>query len=158
MDEKEYHAQLGRVAAAMCASDEYCQYPVACLTIWIRPAILLKQIMFFREPGGVSSGYLTWGLLAEDAEERLLNDPEVVLHPSEWNEGDKLWILDLMSTSGGLRAKLRQALDTLSEYDTAYSLRRRPDGTVRKVTVWRRQRMERHLEQRRPEFSEHCVI
>jgi hemolysin-activating ACP:hemolysin acyltransferase len=52
----EYHLRLGLVAAAMLRSSEYCQYPIACLAVWIEPAILLEQIHFFFD----RSGNLKW--------------------------------------------------------------------------------------------------
>jgi hemolysin-activating ACP:hemolysin acyltransferase len=86
----DYHRRLGIVAAMMAKKDQYCGYPIACLTLWIEPAILLDQIHFFHDLGGNPVGYMTWACIADDTERRLINDPEVVFHLSEWNEGDRL--------------------------------------------------------------------
>jgi cytolysin-activating lysine-acyltransferase len=137
-----FHQSLGLVAAVMLNSREYCQYPIACLKFWIEPAILLNQIHFFFDLGGQPIGYMTWAYLAEDTEKRLLHDPDVLLHLSEWNEGESLWILDLVVLDGSLKNQLREAFSLLSKFAEAKSLRRRADGTVRKVTKWRR-RQER---------------
>ena len=52
MSLEDYHRRLGIVAAMMGKSTEYCGYPIACLTGWIEPAILLEQIHFFHDLGG----------------------------------------------------------------------------------------------------------
>jgi cytolysin-activating lysine-acyltransferase len=134
----DYHRQLGIVAATMAKSSEYCGYPIACLTVWIEPAILLEQIHFFLDRSGNPIGYMTWALIAEDTEQRLIHDPEVVFHLSEWNEGDRLWIMDLVLVDGRIKEALRQARDLFPTFTEAKSLRRRADGSIRKVTLWRR--------------------
>jgi cytolysin-activating lysine-acyltransferase len=129
---------MGMVAATMTRSSEYCQYPIACLAVWIEPAVLLDQIHFFRDRGDNVVGYMTWALLAEDTEQRLLHDPEVIFHLSEWNEGDRLWIMDFVLLGGRLRAVLKEAGQLFPGFKQAKSLRRREDGSIRKVTTWRR--------------------
>jgi len=81
---------------------------------------------------------MTWALLAEDTEQRLIHDPEVLLHFSEWNEGDRLWLLDFVLLDGNIRTVVKEAFRLFPHFTEAKSLRRRPDGSVRKVTTWRR--------------------
>ena len=94
-----FYRTLGLAVDAMAKSDEYCQYPIACVTMWIEPAIRHEQIHFFRDASGEICGYMTWAWLAEDTERRLLHDPNVLLHISEWNEGEPDFphITDLIS-------------------------------------------------------------
>jgi cytolysin-activating lysine-acyltransferase len=134
----DYHHRLGLVAATMMRSSQYCEYPIACLAVWIEPAILLNQIYFFRDLGGNVVGYMTWALLAEDVERRLIHDPDVLFHFSEWNEGDRLWIMDFVLLDGKLRTMVKEAFSLFPHFTEAKSLRRQPDGTVRKVSIWRR--------------------
>jgi cytolysin-activating lysine-acyltransferase len=136
MDEGEYHKQMGRVAVAMTRSDNYCHYPIACLAVWIRPPVLLEQIHFFSDRSGALAGYMTWAFLADDVERRLLTDPDVLLHISEWNEGDTLWIMDFVAFRGHLRSCLMEAATLFPGHAFASSLRRRDDGSVRKVSRW----------------------
>jgi cytolysin-activating lysine-acyltransferase len=132
----EFLERVGRVATVMGRSPQYCQYPIACIQLWLEPAIRHDQIKFFHNESGVVVGYMTWAWLAEDTEDRLIHDPSVLLHISEWNEGDRLWILDLVLLSGDIRARLREAATLFKREKLARSLRRRDDGTVRKVTTW----------------------
>ncbi|KAF1720161.1 toxin-activating lysine-acyltransferase [Pseudoxanthomonas wuyuanensis] len=137
MEATAYYSQLGRVAEAMCRSNKYCQYPLACIAIWIKPAVLLRQIHFFIDESGACLGYMTWAFLAEDAERKLLTDDDVILHVSEWNEGDRLWILDLVLSPGVLRRALREARMLFPGALEAHSLRRTDEGKVSKVTRWK---------------------
>ncbi len=134
----EYYRRMGMVAATMTKSSEYCQFPIACLAVWIEPAILLGQIHFFRDRADKVIGYMTWALLAEDTEQRLLHDPEVLFHLSEWNEGDRLWIMDFVLLDGRMKTILKEARQLFPGFNQAKSLRRREDGSIRKVTTWRR--------------------
>ena len=134
----DFYHRLGLACAAMMRSSEYCQYPTACLALWIEPAILLGQIHFFYDLGGNLIGYMTWALLAEDTEERLIHDPRVLFHLSEWNEGERLWIMDLVLIDGSVRESLKEACSLFPNFRSAKSLRRRKDGTVRRVTIWKR--------------------
>ena len=103
----EYFTKMGIVTSLMGASARYCTYPVACIALWLEPAIRHDQIYIFRNDSGTPVGYITWAWLAADTEHRLVSDPEVLLHISEWNEGDRLWILDIVLVDGDIRSRLR---------------------------------------------------
>lgn len=133
----DFYRAIGLAVSVMGNSPDYCQYPIACVTLWLEPAIRHHQIHFFFDSGGIPVGYLTWAWLATDTEQRLLHDPTVLLHISEWNEGDNLWILDFVLVSGDLRARLREAVSLFGGNERAKSLRRHADGTVRKTSIWR---------------------
>ncbi len=81
---------------------------------------------------------MTWAWLTEDTERRLLHNPNVLLHISEWNEGERLWILDFLVHAGEVRTWIREARELFAESTDARSLRRRDDGSVRKITTWKR--------------------
>lgn len=133
----EYFAKVGIVASLMGASPRYCTYPVACIALWLEPAIRHEQFYIFRNESAAPVGYVTWAWLAADTEHRLLNDPDVLLHISEWNEGDRLWILDFVLISGDVRSRIREAAGLFKQSACARSVRRNDDGTVRRVTTWR---------------------
>ena len=50
----------------MMKSSSHCQYPIACIALWIEPAVLLEQFLIFHDLGGNPTGYMTWAFLAED--------------------------------------------------------------------------------------------
>lgn len=100
---------LGYSVILMLRCQEYSKYTVGTLKFWTEQAILHEQIRFYFDAYGDPVGYLTWAFLAEDVEYRILNDDNYLLHPSEWNEGDNLWILDFVFPSG-LPVNLRSDL------------------------------------------------
>ena len=85
--------------------------------------------------GGDCLGYMTWARVADDTERRLIHDPDVVLHPSEWNEGEKLWILDFVARAGYGPQLIREARRMLGD-SVAHSVRRDAEGVVRKKVRW----------------------
>jgi cytolysin-activating lysine-acyltransferase len=131
--------KLGVAAALMMRSPDYQRYPVNCITAWIQPAIMLKQIRFFFDRHGGPVGYMTWAYLAPDVEERLLHDPRFMLHLSEWNEGENLWILDFLAPNGFAKAVVRYARESMfPSFEVANSVRRLDDGSIRSRCLWRR--------------------
>jgi len=138
-ESSDYARQLGVVANLMLQNKRYQYFPMACLIAWIHPAILLKQIKLFYNDKGLPIGYITWAWLAPDVEERWTNDPKVMLHFTEWNEGEALWIMDFLAMPGYAKLLQRHALaDLFPDQTQAKSLRRKPDGSRRSVTTWRR--------------------
>ena len=129
---------LGSAAQVLMRSAAYGQYPIACLSVWIEPAILLEQIHFFCDPNDRVIGYVTWAFLAPDVEERLIYDPDVLLHLSEWNEGDRLWIMDFVVHDHRIKDHISETFALFPDYEEAKSLRRRDDGSVRKIVTWYR--------------------
>lgn len=134
----ELFAQIGMAATVIAQSPFYCEYPFICLPLWIEPAVRHEQIHFFCDASGNARGYVTWAWLAEDAEFRFIHDPEVLLHISEWNEGDRLWIIDFVLLDRGVRDRIDEVMAMFSGGQIAKSVRRLEDGTVWKITTWRR--------------------
>ena len=129
---------IGRLTTVLGQSPQYCQYPIVVIGLWLEPAVRHKQIRFFLNESGSTVGYMTWAWLTQETESRFIHDPNIILHLSEWNEGDRLWILDFVVNNGDFRARLREARVLFDGVNCAKSLRRRDDGTVRKVTTWHR--------------------
>jgi cytolysin-activating lysine-acyltransferase len=143
LNKRKYYALLGQISSVMMSSDIYQKYPIACLTTWIRPPVLLGQCHLYYDLSGGLIGYITWALLAEDAEDRWLHDPNVILHISEWNEGDRLWIMDFVALNGDIRRLILASESLFPGHRIAKSLRRNVDGSMRKVTTWSRRTKER---------------
>jgi cytolysin-activating lysine-acyltransferase len=91
------------------------------------PAVLLRQIGFLYSSKGGAVGYATWAFLTEDCAEQLRADPDYVPHLSEWNEGDQLWLMDVVATRGKVRNLLRKLREKQLAHATCVrALRRRP--------------------------------
>jgi hemolysin-activating ACP:hemolysin acyltransferase len=108
-----------------------------------RPIFTEQLAVFYRWNDSEPVGYVTWALLAPDVEHRWLHDPQVLLHESEWNEGENLWIMDFLALPGYCEDIVEFIEQNMfAGYSEARSVRRNADGTVRKVSTWRRR--ERH--------------
>lgn len=129
--------QLGLVAELMCRSDHYCGFPIACLKLWIEPAILMRQIKFFYDVSNNCVGYITWAKVEEETYVRMVKDPSYILHLSEWNEGNELLIMDFMVLNGDVRRFMRESMEDLAGHGIARSFRRRADGSIRKIVTWK---------------------
>ncbi|MEX1826832.1 toxin-activating lysine-acyltransferase [Luteibacter sp. CQ10] len=133
-----HYTQLGKLVSVMAKNDAYCQYPVACISLWLEPAVYVEQAHFFEDINGLVVGYVTWAWLTAEAEHRLLNDRDVIFHLSEWNEGDRLWFLDFVVLNGDVKGCIREAMALFPSGQSARSLRRTEAGEVRSLTSWRK--------------------
>lgn len=141
----EFTTTLGAVVSLMVRDKVYRHFPMACLEAWVRPALQLKQIKIFYGENGGPAGYMTWAYLAPDVERRWIHDADVMFHISEWNEGEALWIMDFVAPTGYAPMMWRHARDELfADFGEVRWLRRNKDGSVKKVSVWKRPHHRRH--------------
>lgn len=94
------YEQIGFAVSCMLHNRNYSLYPVLTIQYWTEYAIQHHQIKFLFDSRGFPLAYITWAYLETDTEARLLNDPEFILHPSEWNEDGRIWILDFCCKPG----------------------------------------------------------
>ena len=63
----------------------------------VMPPIALKQFRIFRqEKQNAAIAFVSWAAINETIEKRLLSGA-VKLAPKEWNSGNRLWIIDVIS-------------------------------------------------------------
>lgn len=108
-------ALLGYACMIMFMCKRSSKFQMRTLDFWIRPAIDHQQMSFFFDGTGKPVGYAIWAHLAPDAEQRLLRDSGFLLHPSEWNEGDRTWIIDCCFPSVGIWQCTTQLKTLLTE-------------------------------------------
>ena len=106
-------AQLGTAVGLMAASAKHSALPVSYAAEWLMPAIATRQIRIFCDRRGRPVGYLTWAFLTEATEQRWLANPNGILHLSEWNEGTRLWLIDLVALPGFGTSIMRQVKTAL---------------------------------------------
>ncbi|MUV15352.1 toxin-activating lysine-acyltransferase [Noviluteimonas gilva] len=96
----EYFARLGEIAGVMLQSPLHRRFQIASLAVWIEPALLLEQVAVLYDRDGVPLAYVAWAQLSQDVLARVSADPRTMLHISEWNEGECLWIVDFGARRG----------------------------------------------------------
>jgi len=99
----EYFQRLGEVAAVMLQSPLHRRHQIASLAVWLEPALLLEQLAIVHDERGVPLGYVAWALVTPEVLIRLVSSPLTLLHISEWNEGECLWIMDFGCRPGFAR-------------------------------------------------------
>lgn len=126
---------LGYACILIFMSKHYSLFHIASLNLWIHPAIHHKQIIFLFDKQSEPIGYVTWAYLASDSQDRLLNDPGFSLHPSEWNEGGNMWIIDFCFPCGNVRQGIRKIKEVLKAKGIvrAHWARRHADYSIRSV-------------------------
>lgn len=97
----------------------YLDYPIGSLVAWLLPPAQLGQLCIFRDRHSQVVGYMTWAFLTPETERTWLSESGGVWHISEWQEGVRLWIVDLVVSGGMLRECIRQAANVLGAYEEA---------------------------------------
>lgn len=66
----------------------------------VHSALRHRQLKFYFDEQGRPAGYVIWVQAATDVEQRFISLKRWVLHHSEWNEGDQVWIVDFVARPG----------------------------------------------------------
>lgn len=132
---EERASLIGFACLIIFMCKRYSLLHIVILRYWIVPAIEHKQILFFFDREGNPVGYVVWAHLAPDSEKRLLTDPGFLLHPSEWNEGGKTWIIDFCFPAGGAKESIVQLKNFFrgEEIQKVFWARRDKNHVVRKL-------------------------
>ena len=101
---------LGAVASINAHSEGRQRLPIGALRLWIEPAIDLGQCQVFYDSQERPVGYITWAFLSVPVASRVAKDTASVLHPSEWNEGRHLWIMDLVALGKAVPVQAKEML------------------------------------------------
>lgn len=86
--------QLGYACMIMFMCKRSAAFQMRTLDFWLVPAIDHQQIIFLFDSTAQPIGYVIWAHLSEETEQRMLTEENFLLHPSEWNEGGRTWIID----------------------------------------------------------------
>ena len=128
-----YAISLGYACHLAARTRNYARAPLIVLPLWIEPAIWLGQIRFLFNHRGEPVSYFTYAYLSEEVEERIIRDDRVALHISEWKEGTRIWILDMVASPGFLRSTLSLVAELFHHETEIRYLRRMSGGQVKKV-------------------------
>lgn len=148
-----HYEQLGIATDLLCQAHAILGSRLAHCCQRVRVAIMHDQIQFAFDEVGDPVAFWIWAFPSLSVEQRLMTNPYTPLHESEWDEGGRLWILDIVSPFGYLRDIARHlARHLLPEHSTAMSARRRRDGRV-KTSLWTRPSTDRAARQVTPRLT-----
>ncbi|MND45642.1 RTX toxin acyltransferase family protein [compost metagenome] len=133
---KDRASALGYAVMIMSRCHRSSSFQIRTLQYWLAPAIEHEQILFLYDRTSIPIGFVIWAHLAPDSEHRLLYDPAFLLHPSEWNEGGRTWIIDFCFPCGAIRESLAMLKIFFLEsgIKSVFWARRRIDYSIRKVS------------------------
>ncbi|TAN58208.1 MAG: toxin-activating lysine-acyltransferase [Rhodospirillales bacterium] len=97
---------LGDAVWLMSQSPTHKHLFVADLEWLVMPPVMLRQFRLVRGKDKPQS-FVTWANLNEEAEQRLMAG-HTRLKPSDWNSGERAWIVDLVAPFGGQEAVLKE--------------------------------------------------
>lgn len=102
--------QLGYILQILNTTERK-KLSIATINVFVLPAIELEQILFaFCERSGQPRGYITWAFVTASVAESLKSDKNRILSRDEWNEGDLIWIMDVVAPFGDAHAIIQQFL------------------------------------------------
>lgn len=67
----------------------------------IIPPVMLNQFKIFRDNEDRAIGYTSWARISEDVENRILSTGNAKLAPGDWNSGDIVFLIDVLTPFGG---------------------------------------------------------
>jgi cytolysin-activating lysine-acyltransferase len=130
-----FREQLGIVTYLSLATQDHQLKPLSHLHRYAIPSLKHRQIGFFFDEYNNPLAYIVWADLAEDVERAMLNDPDFMLHESEWNEGGRRWVMEFVAPFGRVREILRFAKRHLFlDHEYVVSFRRKTENP--RISVW----------------------
>jgi cytolysin-activating lysine-acyltransferase len=102
---------------------------IADLEWMVLPPIEFGQFRMYRREG-MPVAFATWALVSEETEKRLASGM-ARLAPTEWRNGDRLWLVELLAPFGNTDAVLEDLKKTAFAGKTFKLHRRGADGVPR---------------------------
>lgn len=90
---------LGEIVWLLTQSPAHRHLFLADLEWTVMPALKLRQVYLFRSKERIV-GFAAWAKISEEVEKRLSCGVNR-LAPHEWNSGENLWLMDLVTPFGG---------------------------------------------------------
>ena len=78
----------------------------------IVPPVMLKQFKLFKDKDNRTIGYVSWAKISKEVEDRIFRTGSTKLSPGDWNGGDKIYLIDVLTPFGGNRNVISQLYDT----------------------------------------------
>ncbi|HAT4519768.1 TPA: toxin-activating lysine-acyltransferase [Serratia marcescens] len=124
------YESLGFAVNCMLMNKNYSLHHIKTLQLWTQEAINQNQFKILFDHLDNPIGYITWAYLRDETLSRFINDPQFLLHNSEWDEGGTLCILDFCCKPGSAHLCLEH-------------LKRVHPIVERRTVVWRSRRTGR---------------
>ena len=149
---QQFGMVVGFAALLFSYSAHHRRYTCSDLQEYVAVPYRLKQYKIFYNEDGDVVGIVTWAWLSEYSINNITQDPRYSLHPSEWNEGRRLFIMDLVAPFGHFDHIARNLMiEQFKGVERCSWVRRGKDGCIRKCSDLWRSTLARRLTKGRPE-------
>ena len=91
---------FGELSWLMAKSELHRNFPLWKLEQWLLPPIALQQFRLYRREKRPIA-FLSFAYLSAEIEARYVEAPQS-LQPSQWQSGDRLWVLDFVAPFGDM--------------------------------------------------------
>ena len=131
---------LGKIITLMTASDVHKRWTLESTERLIAPPMTLGQYMLVSDRADFPVAFATWAFLNEEAERGYLTRTRK-LQPEDWDDGDRLWIVDFVAPYGDVHGIVKLLQKEISkelpdDFMQAHIARVGKDGKVRRVGVF----------------------
>ena len=132
----DYHASVGYALELLAKSEYHRQFPLGdYFRVEILPALWCGQTRFYLTPDGIPTAMVTWAWLSQEVE-REVHVAGRALSQGEWTCGDRHFFNDWITPFGNIREVMYDISHNVFPDTVASSLRRNPDGSVRRINRW----------------------
>ncbi len=129
-------AALGSAVWLWMHSREHREMPLHTLPALLLPALKRRQFILVAE-AGQPVFYLSWANLGLEAEQRYLSNPPICMPETDWDSGERMWILDWVAPFGHSRAMSRLLERYLFANRWARALYRRGEERGMRIKTFR---------------------
>lgn len=132
----DHYASVGFALELLAKSDYHRQYKIGdYFRVEILPALWCGQCRFYLTPEGIPTAMVTWAWLSEQVESTIHSSGRA-LGQDEWNCGNRLFFNDWITPYGNIKEVAHDMTHNIFPNEVATSLRRNPDGSVRRINRW----------------------
>ncbi|MCP4071060.1 MAG: toxin-activating lysine-acyltransferase [Hyphomicrobiales bacterium] len=137
METQDKCANVGYALELLSLSPYHSQMePREYIKFHILPPIWWSQIRIYVNTDGIPTALVTWAWLSQKTQADILATDRM-LEPHEWNCGNLLFLNDWITPYGNARSVARDMMrKVFPGVSMASSIRRKLDGSVRRVNRW----------------------
>ena len=135
-DTKSIYELYGEVAWLWSNSELHLSWSIRTQSYLIIPPIKLNQYLILYDEEQNPVAYCSWAYFDQAAEANYILQPGKI-HPSSWNIGNRLWLIDFISPfSTQYTLKIRRQLSDLFPLNIGAALRVKPHEEVGKIITY----------------------
>ena len=132
----DLETSLGMCMWLMSQSEYHRNWDMATFDAEITAAILNSQYRIYFDEQDNPIGLATWAWISDECRQHLIEE-QGALKFNDWKSGEHLLFNDYIAPWGHAKAILKDLRTNVFPDETAFSLGRNPDGSIRKIYQWK---------------------